>query len=103
MNEKTYLENIAYKVQMYNDAKEKAIEWLVKNKITDKPKIQNALIMSQIWLAHNIKDSITMADLLIYLGDDNIIDKEDMREIVLDNDMHGLNLQQILEASVNYD
>ena len=69
MNEKTYLDNIAYKVQMYNDAKEKAIEWLVKNKITDKPKIQNALIMSQIWLAHNLNEKITMADLMIYLGD----------------------------------
>jgi hypothetical protein len=100
MNEKTYLDNIAYKVQMYNDAKEEAIEWLISKKITDKPKIQNALIMSQIWLAHNIKDSITMADLMIYLGDDNMFDEQDEREIVLDQDMQGLNLQQILEASV---
>ena len=53
MSEKQYLENIANKVKLYADAKEQAIQWLVGKKITDKNKIQNALIMSQIWLAHN--------------------------------------------------
>ena len=67
MSEKLYLENIANKVVMYAEAKEQAVQWLIEKQIKDKEKIQNALIMSQIWLAHNLNEKITMADLMVLL------------------------------------
>jgi len=100
MSEKQYLENIANKVKLYADAKEQAIQWLVGKKITDKNKIQNALIMSQIWLAHNLNEEITMSELLIYLGDTNDFTELDARVIQLDEDMQDLGLKEVLEASV---
>lgn len=101
MSEKQYLENIANKVKLYAEAKEQAIQWLIKKQIKDKEKIQNALIMSQIWLAHNLNEKITMVDLMIYLGDDQgeFTDQDD-RVIELDRDMQKMPLKQVLEASV---
>ena len=101
MSEKQYLENIANKVKLYAEAKEQAIQWLIKKQIKDRTKIQNALIMSQIWLAHNLNENITMKDLMIYLGDnDGNFMESDERIIELDEDMQNLPLSQVLEASV---
>lgn len=100
MNEENYLKSIGEKVVLYNDAKEEAIKWLVKKQIKDKNKIQNALIMSQIWIAHQLGHNITMSDLMIYLGDNGDINFVDNRLIQLDDDMTEMNLQQVLEASV---
>lgn len=101
MSEKLYLENIANKVVMYAEAKEQAVQWLIEKQIKDKEKIQNALIMSQIWLAHNLNEKITMADLMVYLGDDKgDFTDHDNRYIELDNDMVHLSLKDVLEASV---
>lgn len=100
MSEKQYLENIANKVKLYADAKEEAIKWLVEKQIKDKNKIQNALIMSQIWIAHQLGHDITMSDLMIYLGDNQDMAIPDTRLIQLDDDMIDMNLQQVLEASV---
>lgn len=101
MSEKQYLENIATKVKMYADAKQQAVDWLIKKQIKDRTKIQNALIMSQIWLAHNLNEQITMKDLMIYLGDnDGNFMETDERIIELDDDMQNLPLTEVLEASV---
>lgn len=100
MSEKNYLKSISEKVVLYNDAKEEAIKWLVEKQIKDKNKIQNALIMSQIWIAHKLGHNITMSDLMIYLGDNGDITYPDNRLIELDDDMTEMNLQQVLEASV---
>lgn len=100
MSERLYLENLAHKVQLYVDAKEEAIKWLVENQIKDKNKIQNALIMSQIWIAHQLGHNITMSDLMIYLGDNADVTFVDNRLIQLDEDMIDMNLQQVLQASV---
>ena len=100
MSEKNYLKAVGERVILYNDAKEEAIKWLVEKQIKDKNKIQNALIMSQIWIAHQLGHDITMSDLLIYLGDNQDVTIPDTRLIQLDDDMIDLNLQQVLEASV---
>ena len=101
MSEKQYLENIATKVKVYADAKEQAVQWLIKKQIKDRTKIQNALIMSQIWLAHNLNENITMKDLMIYLGDnDGIFMESDEHIIALDKDMQNMPLSEVLEASV---
>jgi hypothetical protein len=42
MSEKQYLKSIGEKVVLYNEAKEKAIKWLIEKQIKDKDKIQNA-------------------------------------------------------------
>ena len=100
MSEKQYLKSIGEKVVLYNEAKEKAIQWLIENQIKDKDKIQNALIMSQIWIAHNLGHEITMSDLLIYLGDNTDIVDTDTRIVQLDKEFVALSLEQMLEASV---
>ena len=103
MSEKHYLENLANRVGLFVDAKEEAVKWLVDHQIRDKDKIQNALIMSQIWLANQLDISLTMADLMIYLGDNSEVSNFDRQVIELDEEMRHLSLDQVLKESVNYD
>lgn len=100
MSEKLYLENLAHKVQLYVDAKEQAIKWLVDKQIKNKVKIQNALIMSQIWCAFKINQPITMSDLMIFLGDDSDVTDFEKQIIELDQDLQDLSLAEVLEAAV---
>tara|TARA_R110000772_G_scaffold137049_2_gene245890 strand:+ start:2047 stop:2364 length:318 start_codon:yes stop_codon:yes gene_type:complete len=95
-----YLENIAAKVVMYNKAKNEAIAYLVENNISDENSIQNALIMSQIWLAHQIGDPISINDIMIYLGNTDTPANEEIDEIILDKSMSQLTLTEVLEAAV---
>ena len=95
-----YLENIAAKVVMYNKAKKEAVTYLVDNQIVNENSIQNALIMSQIWLAHQIGDSISISDIMIYLGNTDTPATEEIDEIILDETMGQLTLTEVLEAPV---
>ena len=101
MSEKQYLYNIADKVSLYVQAKQNAIDFLVKNEIKDRNSIQNCLIMSQIWTASQINDNITLNDIMIYLGNNEPVDDDlDMKEVILDDDMKHLTLNEILEAAL---
>lgn len=97
-----YLENIAHKVQRLSDAKETAIKYLIKHQIKDKDKIENCVVMSQIWAAHTLGERFTMTDLNIALGgnDDEVIDH---RELVLDEKYVGQTLIQMLDIILELD
>jgi hypothetical protein len=95
-----YLENIAAKVVMYNKAKKEAVTYLVDNQIVNENSIQTALSMSQIWLAHQIGDSISINDIMIYLGNTDAPANEEMEEVILDDTMAQLTLTEVLEAAV---
>lgn len=104
MSEKQYLYNIADKVSLYAKAKQNAIDFLVKNEIKDRNSIQNCLIMSQIWTAAQIDDTITINDIMIYLGNSEPADDDlDMKEVVLDDEMKHLTLNEILEVALDSD
>lgn len=95
-----YLEGIAAKVAMYNKVKKEAVTYLVDNQIQDEQLIQNALIMSLIWLAHQIDDPISIGDIMIYLGNTATPEIEEIDEIILDESMVHLTLTEALEAAV---
>ena len=104
MSEKQYLNNIADKVSLYVQAKQNAIDFLVKKEIKNRNSIQNCLIMSQIWTASQIDDNITLNDIMIYLGNTESADDDlDMKEVILDNDMKHLTLNEILEVALEND
>ena len=81
-------------------AKKEAVTYLVDNQIVNENSIQNALIMSQIWLAHQIGDSISINDIMIYLGNTDTPANEEIDEIILDDTMGQLTLTEVLEAAV---
>lgn len=92
-----YLQNIAQKIELYNDTKQKAIEFCIKNKIREKHKIQNALIMSQLWLAKQIGETLTIRDLTILLGgdEDDVEENYDIYPTIED-----VTLDEILKISI---
>lgn len=104
MSEKQYLNNIADKVSLYVQAKQNAIDFLVKKEIKNRNSIQNCLIMSQIWTASQIDDNIKLNDIMIYLGNTESADDDlDMKEVILDDDMKHLTLNEILEVALEND
>lgn len=93
-----YLQNLAFKIQRLNDAKDVTVKFLINKKIKDRSIIESCVIMSQIWAAHQLGEKITMSDLNIYLGgDDDVIDH---RELVLEENYHQHNLIEMLEDLV---
>mgnify|MGYP001025512343 CR=1 FL=1 len=91
----TYLQNLAYKIQRLNDAKDTTVKFLIENQIKDKAKIESCIIMSQIWASHQLNEKITMTDLNIYLGgSDDLIDH---RELTLEIEYHDSNLKEMLQ------
>lgn len=92
-----YLQNIAHKIELYNETKQKAVDFCIKNKIKEKDKIQNALIMSQLWLAQQINETLTMRDLMILLGGDEE-DIGDNYEII--QSIENVSLEEILKISI---
>lgn len=94
-----YLNNLAYKIQRLNDAKDVTVKYLIENQVKDKAKIESCVIMSQIWAAHQLGETLTMTDLNIFLGgeDDELIDH---RELTLDDRFIDKNLMEMLDALV---
>jgi len=93
-----YLENIAHRVQRLNDAKETTIKYLIKQEIKDKDTIENCVVMSQIWAAHQLGERMTMTDLNIALGGHE--DVIDHRELELDLDYRDFTLIEMLEELI---
>ena len=92
-----YLQNIAHKIELYNETKQKAVDFCIKNKIKEKSKIQNALIMSQLWLAKQIGETLTIRDLLILLGGD----EEDIGDnYEIEQSIEDVSLEEILKISI---
>ena len=93
-----YLRHIAERVTKYAEAKQQAVDYLVRNKVQNKMHIENCLIFSQIWCAHHLNENITMNDLVIYLGNVNSEPEDvDDIELFLDEDFQELTLPECLE------
>ena len=93
-----YLNNLAYKIQRLNDAKDVTVKYLIQNQVKDKAKIESCVIMSQIWAAHQLGEILTMTDLNIFLGgEDEVVDH---RELTLEERFVNKNLMEMLDALV---
>ena len=101
---KQYLENIANKVEMYHNAKDLAAQYLINKKIKNRKKIENCILMSQVWVADSIGETITFGDIMIYLGSSEIEPFEnDNEEITLTPDIKGKTLTKLLDIVVQAD
>ena len=100
---KAYLDKIAEQVLTMDDAKQNTVNYLIERGIKDKEKIENCIIISQIWAAYMMGKDIIMEDLLISLGseNDNIPAKELYKNVELSEDYKGLSLHKILEIVIN--
>jgi phosphomevalonate kinase len=90
-----YLYNIATKASLHNQTLNQTKKYLISKNITDYNKIQNALIVGQVWASHMYGSPLTQQDLLVYLGNEEVI--HDHKEITLDESFVGLTLNEILE------
>lgn len=97
-----YLEKIAEQVITMDDAKQNTVEYLITKQIKDKEKIENCIIISQIWAAYMLGKNINMEDLLISLGSetDTMPAKELCKEVELDEKYQGLPLRRILDIVI---
>ena len=96
-----YLDNIAHRVQRLNDAKETTVKYLIKEEVKDKDKIENCVVMSQMWAAHQLGERMTMTDLNIALGGHE--DVIDHRELSLDPEYEDYTLIEMLDELLHND
>lgn len=96
-----YLENIATRVELFHNAKDLAAQYLINKKIKNRKKIENCILMSQVWVADSLGESITMEDIMIYLGsnEDELFDGLS-EEITLTNDLKGKTLPELLDIVI---
>jgi hypothetical protein len=97
---KIYLQNIANKVELYNKARNDTVQYLIKRKIVNKRKVENCIIMSQIWMANQINETLTFQQLMIQLGAD---EEGSSEEFHLEESLKGKTLTQILDIVVSLD
>lgn len=100
--EDDYLQTIAMKAELHNKTLENTKRYLVKNRITDARKIQNCLVMGQIWAADMLGKPLNQHDLLLYLGDDEP-PVSDHHEMLLDEGLRGKTLNEVLDLTVSAD
>jgi hypothetical protein len=100
--EDEYLNTIAIKTELHNKTLENTKKYLIKNQITNTTKIQNCLIMGQIWAADMLGKPLNQYDLLLYLGDDEP-PIADHHEMLLDEKLKGKTLNEILDLTVAAD
>lgn len=96
MNEsQEYLEGIATRVEMHVQTLKKTKDFLIEKKVTDYDKIQDCLIIGQVWASDMMGRSLTYHDLMLFLGNDDskIVDHH---EINLEERFRGKTLFEVL-------
>lgn len=96
----TYLENVANRVELYARVRDIATKHLIKKKIKDNQKIENCIIMSHVWAADQLGELLTLQDLMIYLGAD---DMESIEELVLTEQYKNKTLIELLDLVIEAD
>lgn len=95
-----YLENVANRVELYARVRDIATKHLIKKQIKDKQKIENCIIMSHVWAADQLGEILTMQDLMIYLGAD---DMESIEELTLTPNYKNKALIELLDLVIATD
>lgn len=102
---KAYLDKIAEYVATMDDAKQNTVQYLIERKIKDRTKIENCIIVSQIWAATQLDKPIKMIDILISIGTENEY-AEDPKlhdDISIVNEYKGLPLRKLLDIIIEAD
>lgn len=95
-----YLYNLARKNSYYYEIRKKVIQYILKNKITDTTLNVNLILMSAVWAAHQLNDTLTEEDLQIMF---NIVSKsnaETSQVLKLSPQHENLTLKEILDLTV---
>ena len=95
-----YLQNIANKVELYSKARNDTVQYLIKKKIVNRRKIENCVIMSQIWMANQLNETLTFQQLMIQLGAE---EDNSLEEFQLEESLKGKTLTQLLDIVVSLD
>lgn len=94
-----YLLDIASRVESQKKAMDFTKEYLIKKRIRDLKKIENCLVMSQIWAATKYQPYIKVADVLIFLGSTDDLPDEN-EDLALSEELKELNLKEILDLII---
>jgi hypothetical protein len=102
---KAYLDKIVEHVMTMDDAKQNTVQYLIEHKIKDKVKIENCIIVSQIWAANQMKKPIRMIDILISLGTEADADDDPKLndDVSIVEEYRGLPLRKLLDVIIQAD
>jgi len=93
-----YLNQMAKTIENLNNAKTSAVKYLHNNQIKDREKIQNCIIISQVWAMYQMGKTMTLNDLLIFL--DTETDVHNNTTIELDPMLMGLDLNKVFDIVI---
>lgn len=91
-----YLEKIATRATLHNQTLLKTRQYLIDNSITDHTKIENALVVGQVWASEMYGSALSQHDLLLYLGNDDP-PTMDHKNIVLEEKFRNKTLNEVLD------
>lgn len=101
MTSREYLISVGKKVEFYYNSKIKAIRYIKKNKIQDSNLQTNLLLISAIWSAYKLKQTLTEDDLLSVFGLSNNSSDYINKEIAeLHPDHRELTLTELFDMTV---
>lgn len=93
-----YFNHLIETIENLNQAKDTTVKYLLNNEIKDKQKIENCIIISQVWAMNRMGKLLTLNDLMVFLGGDEEISNNDT--IDLDPSLIGLGLNEVLDIII---
>lgn len=101
MTSREYLISIGKKVEFYFKSKKKAFIYIKKNKINDIDLQTSLVLISAIWAAHKLNETLTEDDLLSVFGLANENNDSFNKEVhTLHPDHHELTLNELFDMTV---
>lgn len=94
-----YLDKIGLKATLHNETLKSTKKYLIEKQITDYQKIENCLIISQVWAADRYDSSLTYSDLLLYLGNETPPTMF-YEELFLEKYLKNKTLEQVLDITI---
>lgn len=96
-----YLLDIGSRATSHKKAMDFTKAYLIKKKIKDIQKIENCLVISQVYAALKYKPFVKMEDIVIFLGStEELPYEESVQDLTLGEDLKGLNLKEILDIVI---
>jgi hypothetical protein len=100
LDNQLYLENIAERVNYYNQARKHGIRYIIENNIVENPLIINILLMTAVWSAHQREEILTDDEIQIFFGLATAQGDNSFNMIELHPEHQELTLNEILEMTV---
>ena len=101
MTSREYLLSIGKKVEFYYQSKTQAVRYIKKNRINDIDTQTNLVLISALWAAHKMNETLTEDDLLSVFGLENNNQESFNKEVYgLHPDHHELTLKELFDMTV---